>query len=63
MIISRTHNRMQRNFLLFYLKNQCYFNVGLLQMLSRAHNTIVRYIILSTLHYMYIQMQVMTKYW
>jgi len=32
-------------------------------MLSRAHNTTVRYIILSTLHYMYIQMQVMTKYW
>jgi hypothetical protein len=29
---------MQRNFLSFYLKNRCYFNEGILQMLSRAQH-------------------------
>ena len=38
MTLSKTHNRMQRNFLLFYLKNRCYFNDEILQMLSRAQH-------------------------
>jgi hypothetical protein len=38
MILSRRRDRMQRNSLLFCLKNQCYFNDRILQMLSRAQH-------------------------
>ena len=63
MILSRTHNRMQRNFLLFYLKNKYSLTMGY-DRCFQGHKTIVSYImLLPTIHYMYIQVQVMTVYW